>query len=212
GDHGQEGHDEGLDPAKTKVLHPQDQKYVERRDQHADLERDAEQQVEADGGSDDLGEVGRADRDFSQHPERPSHRAGKGATTGLGKIGAGREAEARTKRLKQNRHEIGQQRDDQQRVAELGSASERSGPVAGIHIAYGNEVARTQKGENLPPHRAGWSSFYGAEYLRQGGPRPLSLPAWLRPWRVSRHMRSRGYEHRSPPPMPHDVLVANNLQ
>ena len=37
----------------------------------ADLERYAEKQVESDGGADDFGQVGGADRDFGQHPERP---------------------------------------------------------------------------------------------------------------------------------------------
>src|SRR4029077_12716281 len=51
-DYAHQSDNECLDPAEAKILHPEDQKYVERRNQHADLERNAEQQVEADCGTD----------------------------------------------------------------------------------------------------------------------------------------------------------------
>ena len=56
---------------KPSVLQPQDQEHVERGDDHADLERNAEQQIEADRGADHLGEVGGADGDLGEQPQRP---------------------------------------------------------------------------------------------------------------------------------------------
>ncbi len=59
------------------------------------------------------------------------------------------------------------QRDEQQRVAELGAAGERGRPVAGIHIADGNEVARPHEGRQLADVRAPPRHTNGAENLLQ---------------------------------------------
>ena len=88
-DDAEQRHDEGLDPAEAEVLHPQDQEHVERGDQHAELERNAEQEVEPDRGADHLGQIGGADRDLRQHPERPRHRARKRVAAGLRQVAAG---------------------------------------------------------------------------------------------------------------------------
>ena len=114
---------------------------------HADLERNAEQQIEPDRGADHLGEVGGADRDLGQHPQRPRHRAREGVAAGLRQIAAGADAEPRAQRLQQDRHQVGQQRDGQQRVAELRAARERGRPVARVHVADGDQVARAEKGD-----------------------------------------------------------------
>ncbi len=41
---------------------------------------------------------------------------------------------------------LGHQRDDEQGVAELRAARERGGPVAGVHVADSNHVARPEEG------------------------------------------------------------------
>jgi hypothetical protein len=76
-DHAEQRHDQRLDPAEADVLQPEDQEHVERGDDHAELERNAEQQIEPDRGPDHLGQIGRADRDLAHHPERPRGPAGK---------------------------------------------------------------------------------------------------------------------------------------
>ncbi len=57
--------------------------------------------------------------------------ARKRVAAGLRQVAPGADAEPRAERLQQDRHEVGQQRDGQQRVAELGAAGERGRPVAG---------------------------------------------------------------------------------
>jgi hypothetical protein len=84
----QQRDDKRLDPTKAEILHPQDQEHVERGDQNADLERNAKQQVEADGSANHFREVGRADRNFGEHPQRPRHRARKCVAAGLGEVAA----------------------------------------------------------------------------------------------------------------------------
>src|SRR5262249_24233397 len=61
--------------------------------------------------------------------------------------------QARAQRLQQNGHQIGDERDRKQRVAEFRAARERRGPVARIHVADGNQVARPEKGDELLPQR-----------------------------------------------------------
>ena len=45
GDHGKHCDDKRFDPAETEILHPQDQKHVERCNDDADFERNAEQEI-----------------------------------------------------------------------------------------------------------------------------------------------------------------------
>ena len=68
GDYAEQRHHQSFDPSKAERLQREDEKHVERGDQNADLERNAEQQIEADGRADDLGKVGGADGDFGQQP------------------------------------------------------------------------------------------------------------------------------------------------
>lgn len=55
GDQRHQGNDQRLDPAEPLVLQPQDQEHVSGCDEDADLEWDAEEEVEADGSADHLG-------------------------------------------------------------------------------------------------------------------------------------------------------------
>src|SRR5690606_25502231 len=70
-DDAEQRYDERLDAPKTLVLEIEHQKHVGGGDDDADFQRNAEQQIEADGGADDFGEVGGANRQFRQKPERP---------------------------------------------------------------------------------------------------------------------------------------------
>jgi len=146
-------HDEGLDPAEAEVLHPQDQEHVEGRDQDAELERNAEQEVEPDRRADDLGKIGRADRDLRHHPQRPRYRAWKSVAAGLRQVAAGRDPQPRAQRLQEDRHQVGEQRNGQQRVPELRSTRERGRPIARVHVADGDEIAGSEKGRELLPQR-----------------------------------------------------------
>ncbi len=106
----------------------------------------AEQEVDADGGADHLGDIGRDDRDLAK-----SHRT---QATGPGKASrqawrgpARTDGKASALRLQDDRHDVRQQRDHQQRVAELGAAGDRCRPVARVHVADRDEVARPDKGQ-----------------------------------------------------------------
>ena len=70
-DHAEQRHDQRFDITEAEILHPQDQKHVERGDQHAQLKWNAEQEIEPDRGADHFGKVGCADRDLGDDPQRP---------------------------------------------------------------------------------------------------------------------------------------------
>ena len=206
-DDAQQRDDESLDPAEAEILHPQDQEHVERSDQHADFERNAEQQIEPDRRADHLGKVGGADRDLRQHPERPRHRAGKRVAAGLRQIAAGADAEPRAQGLQQDRHQIGKQRNGQQRVAELRAAGERRRPVAGVHVADRDQIARPEERRELSPERAGRLGGDGAEHLRERGPLAGAAPAARHNGLRRKRTLGRTNQHRRH----HTVSVATTL-
>src|SRR5881392_4179822 len=68
-------------------------------------------------------------------------------------IAPGHDAEFRGQPLQQDRHQVGQQDDRKQRVPEARAAREIGGPVAGIHVPHGHEVARSRERQRLAPPR-----------------------------------------------------------
>ena len=142
GDDRQKRHDEAFQLPKTPALQVEDQEHIKRGDQHTQLQRDAEQQVQADGGADHLGDVGGDDGYFRCEPERDGHQARESVAAGLGEVAAGGDGEAGRQRLQDDRHQVGEERHEQQGIAELGPAGQRGRPVAGVHVADRDHIAR----------------------------------------------------------------------
>jgi hypothetical protein len=151
GDDAEQRHDQRLDPAEAEPLQIEDQEHVQRGDDHADFKRNAEDEIEADGRADHLGDVSRDDGDFGEEPQAQCDGFRKRIAAGLRQIAAGGDGKPRAKRLQHDRHDVGDQRDDKQRVAEFGAARERRRPVARVHIADGDEVAGADKRRCSPP-------------------------------------------------------------
>ena len=68
---------------------------------------------------------------------------------GLREVASGDDAELGREPLEQHGHEVRQQDDAEQRVAEARSAGEVGRPVAGVHVADGDEVSGPGEGEQL---------------------------------------------------------------
>jgi hypothetical protein len=100
-----------------------------------------------------LGDVGGDDGDFGEEPQNQGDGFREGVAAGLRQVSARGDGEAGAERLQDDRHDVGHQRDDEQRVAELGAAGDRGGPVAGIHVADRDEVAGADESHGAPPHR-----------------------------------------------------------
>ena len=71
----------------------------------------------------------------------------------LREVEAGDDAELGGKRLEHHRHDVRQQDDRQQGVAERRSAGEVGRPIAGVHIADRDEIAGAGEGAELAPER-----------------------------------------------------------
>ena len=164
-----------FEQAKSLVLHVQHDQYVEGGNDDAPWQRNAEQQVQRDRRADDFGEVAGGDRDFADHPQKERHRLGVVIAARLREIAAGYDAKLRGQALQQNRHQIGQQDDRQQRVAEARAASKVGRPIAGIHISDGDEVARPRERECFLPPRAGFDR-HGAVHFGETRGEPRVTP------------------------------------
>ncbi|MNL26942.1 hypothetical protein D3C87_1485060 [compost metagenome] len=91
--------DKRFHPAEAKPLQIKDQEHVKRRDEDAEFERNAENQVETDRCTDDLGDISRDDCDFGQQPQHHRHRFRIGIATGLRQIAPGSNRQTGTERL-----------------------------------------------------------------------------------------------------------------
>src|SRR5205823_8522557 len=96
---------------------------------------------------------------------------------GLGEISPGNNAEPRTKRLQQNRHQIRKQNDAEQHVAKLGTAGEVGRPISRIHVTDGDEITRAGEREQLSPKACVARDRDSAMHFRQTWPRPLGPPS-----------------------------------
>ena len=135
------------------VLQQQDQQHVERGKTDAPDQRDSEQQVQRDGRADYLGQVARRDRDLAQHPQHEADRPRIVVAARLRQIASGGDAELERERLEQNRHQVRQQDDAEQGVAEARPAGQIGGPVARVHVADRHHVARAGERQRLAPER-----------------------------------------------------------
>ena len=87
---------------------------------------------------------------------------------GLGEVAAAGDAQAHGERLQQDRHQVGDHDDAEQRVAEARAAGEVGGPVARVHVADGDEVAGAGEREQLPPEAGALRDRRSSRGLRAG--------------------------------------------
>src|SRR5947207_3634710 len=97
--------------------------------------------------------------------------------TGLGEIPPGNDAEPRTKRLQENRHQIRKRNDAEQHVAKLGTAGEVGRPVSRIHVTDGDEITGAGEREQLSPKAGVARDRDSSMHFRQTRRRPRGLPS-----------------------------------
>ena len=169
-----QGEDDRLDLSEAEAGEPQQHEHVEPGDEHAELQRQVEQQVQGDGRADDLGEVAGDDRDLAEKPE--GDRGGLPVVVAAGhrEVLARREAQPGAEHLEELGNEARQQHHPEQGVAVPRAAAEVGSPVAGVHVADADEVSRSHEREEPPkPSRAlghGNAPERLGERTRGGGP------------------------------------------
>ena len=138
--------DRRLEPAEAAPLQGEQGEGADAGDQPGGEERDAEEQVEAERGADDLGQVAGHRDHLGLQPEADRGAAGEAFAAELGEVLAGGDAELRRLRLDQHRDQVGGEHDPEQQVAELGAAADVGGEVAGVDVGDGGDEGRAEEG------------------------------------------------------------------
>ena len=137
--------DHGLEPAEPLLLQAEDRERAGAGEQAGREQRDPEEQVEAQGGADDLGDVAGGGDDLRLDPEADRGPPGERVPAGLGQVPAGRDPELRRLGLDDHRDQVGAEHDPEQQVAELGPARDVGGEVARVDVGDGGDEGRAQE-------------------------------------------------------------------
>src|SRR4051794_35128248 len=90
--------------------------------------------------------------------------------TRLGQIAPRGDTELKRKRLEQDRHQVREHDDGEERVIVLRAAREIRGPIARVHVANGDEKSRTGESEKLAQKTGGWRDQQAAMDFGEAGP------------------------------------------
>ena len=164
-----QGADRQFDRPEAAAVELQDGVGQGRDDDHSRHQRHMKQQRKADGAADEFGQIGRHRRPFAHRPHRHHHGRGELIAAMLGQIAPRDDAELGRQRLKQHRHDIGEQHHPQQRIA-IGRAGLNVGrEIAGVHIGDRGDDGGT--GEQHRRRRA--AQRLAAQPVANGERRPI---------------------------------------
>ena len=142
-EHAQNGADERdhqrLNVAESPALHQQNQQHVQAGDQHAVEERNVEEQFQRDRRADHLGQVAGGNGNLRADPQRVAHPGSVALVAHLRQVALRGHAQLERQALQQNGRQVRGHDDKQQRVAKARAAGNVRGPVAGVHVADGNQ-------------------------------------------------------------------------
>ena len=127
-------------------LQREDRERGRAREQGGGEERDVEEELEADRGADELGDVGRHRDDLRLDPEPRCSCAREPVAADLGQVLAGRDAELRAHRLDEHRHEVRREDDPEQEVAELRPGRHVRREVPRVDVGDGCDEGGAEEG------------------------------------------------------------------
>ena len=153
GDGRHENDDERLQVTEALVLQVKNGEDIETGEDAAEQERDAEKELQADGHAHDFRQIAGGDGQLAENPEEDDDRRGIAVAARLGEIAASGNSELEREMLQEDGHEIGHQNDAQERIPELRATGEIGRPVAGVHVADGDDEARAEKSAHFAPDR-----------------------------------------------------------
>ena len=135
-DHADEPGDHRLEAAEATRLDREDAERGERRDDAGDEQRHArKQQVDADRGADELGEVRGHGDDLGLDPQPDDGRKRKLLAADLRQVEPCRDAQLGAHGLHEHRHEVGREDDPEKHVAVLGTAGDVGREVAWVDVS-----------------------------------------------------------------------------
>ena len=178
-----DGHDQrdhkSFDITEAFGLEIKYREHVQRSNDAPPYQRKAKKKLQPDGGADYFRQVACGDSDFAENPERPHGRRRIVIATRLGEVAASGDAKLDAQMLKQDRHEIGDHDDGEQRITELRAAGEIRRPVAWVHVADRHEKTGAGESYQLPPKRRCCRDHDAAVDFRQRNMRCSSAPSAL---------------------------------
>ena len=162
-DHEHEHGDDRFEGAEAPVLQGEDAEGREAGDDRRPEQRDTEQQVEADRGPEELGQVGRHGDQLGLAPEEPDDGFGEPLADRLREVLSGRDPKLGGERLNQHRHQVGGDDDPDQEITVLGAALDVGREVAGVDIGDAGNECRPEERQDAPKwtFRAGASQDRG---------------------------------------------------
>ena len=144
-DHADECGDDGLELPEATALQAEDHERGDTDEECGREERHAGQQIDADRSADELGDVGRHRDQLGLDPEPEGDPAGEPLAADLGQVHPGRDPELGAHRLDQHRHQVGDEHDPQQEIAELRAAGHVGCEVARIDVGHGGDEGGPEK-------------------------------------------------------------------
>ncbi len=139
--------DHSLQRPEAVVLQAEDQDGRDGGQEAGEPQRHPEEQIEAQGGAEELRQVRGHGDDFHEHPHGKDERPGEVRPALFGEVGAGGDPQLGRERLDQHRREVGGQHDPQKHVPELGAGRDVGGEVARIHVGDAGDEGRAQEWE-----------------------------------------------------------------
>ncbi len=149
------GEIEGKDPEDENRGHESGEKQRGFSAPAVSVENRAEEQVQAYSGAEELGQIGRDCGDFSRCPEGPDGGAGEMLAAVLREGEAGNDAQLGREVLDENRHRVRPEQHPEEAIAELSSAENVGGEVAGVDVGDGGDEGGAKVGPHLVAAEAG---------------------------------------------------------
>ena len=137
-------------PLTASVLHGEQHQRHRAGDDAAEQQGQVEQQLQRDGATDHLGEVGCHRDQFGLKPVADAGRGAGVVADGFGQGAAGDQAEFGRQVLHQPGHHVGQDDDPHQQEAELRAGADVGRDVAGVDIGDGRDEGRAEQIASRP--------------------------------------------------------------
>src|SRR5438552_17576740 len=103
---------------KAFILEIKNSEHIERGDEAAPHQRNAEQQLQRDRRANHFSQIASSDSNLAQNPEKPDERSRVMVAARLGEVAVCGDAELDAQMLKQYRHQTGNHHDTYKRGAE----------------------------------------------------------------------------------------------
>lgn len=171
--------DDEFERLKAAALEGEQQPAERRGAQGSFQEGHPEQELEPQGGADELGQVGRDRQDFGLEPVQVGTPGRQVIADQRRQAGARGEAELRREQLNQHGHQVRPEDDPEQRIAVFGARLDVGGVVPGIDVADRGDEGRAEQRQawapSAPDGRNRGTSVLHSAPVGSYGPRSLRI-------------------------------------